>query len=128
MRLHKKKPMADSLNKFFKSFSYALKGIWSSIGDQRNLKVQFLIALITVGAGFYFHISQIEWCIILLTIASVIGLEMMNSAIENLVDLVTRQHDPLAGKVKDIAAGAVLFASLLAVIIGVLVFKKYLMH
>ena len=120
--------MADSLNKFFKSFSYALKGIWSSIGDQRNLKVQFLIALITVGAGFYFHISQIEWCIILVTIASVIGLEMMNSAIENLVDLVTRQHDPLAGKVKDIAAGAVLFASLLAVIIGVLVFKKYLMH
>ena len=119
--------MADSLKKFFRSFLYAVQGIFVSIGDQRNLKVQILVALITVGAGFYFRITATEWCAILLTIALVIGLEMMNSAVENLVDLVTRKQDPLAGKVKDIAAGAVLFASIIAVIIGVLVFKKYLM-
>ena len=119
--------MADSLNKFLKSFSYAIKGIVVSLRDQRNLKVQVTIAAIVVGAGFYFRITSIEWCIILFTIALVIGLEMMNSAVENLVDLVTRQYDPLAGKVKDIAAGAVLFVSVIAVIIGILVFRKYLM-
>ena len=60
-----------------------------------------------------------------LTIALVMGLEMINSAIENLVDLVTRDYHPLAGKVKDIAAGAVLIAAVLAVVIGVIVFGRY---
>lgn len=114
------------MKKLLQSFVYAIKGIMASFADQRNLKVQFMIAVITVGAGFYFHITPMEWCIILFTIALVIGLEMMNSAVESLVDLVTREYNPLAGKVKDIAAGAVLFASTLAVVIGVLIFKKYL--
>ena len=55
------------------------------------------------------------------------GLEIMNSAIESLVDLVTRERKPLAGKVKDIAAGAVLFASVIAVVIGLVVFRKYIL-
>jgi diacylglycerol kinase len=112
--------------KFFKSFLYALQGITASVSDQRNLKVQFAVALITIGAGFYFGITSLEWCVILLTIAMVISLEMMNSAVENVVDLITRENNPLAGKAKDIAAGAVLFASIIAIIVGVLVFKKYL--
>jgi diacylglycerol kinase len=119
--------MNESLNRFFKGFVYAKKGIIAAIADQRNLKVQIGIALITVGAGFYFQITDTEWCVILLTIALVIGLEMMNSAAENLVDLVTREYSALAGKVKDIAAGAVLIASIIAVIIGVLIFRKYLL-
>lgn len=112
--------------KFFKSFLYALQGITASVSDQRNLKVQFAVALITIGAGFYYGITSLEWCVILLTIAMVISLEMMNSAVENVVDLITRENNPLAGKAKDIAAGAVLFASIIAIIVGVLVFKKYL--
>ena len=112
--------------KFLRSFLYALQGIIASFSDQRNLKVQFAVALITIGAGFYFDITSVEWCVILLTIAMVISLEMMNSAIENVVDLITREVNPLAGKAKDIAAGAVLFASIVAIIVGVLVFKKYL--
>ena len=64
---------------------------------------------------------------ILFAIALVIGLEIMNSAVEDLVDLVTQERKPLAGKVKDLAAGAVLFASVIAVIIGIIVFRKYLL-
>jgi diacylglycerol kinase len=111
---------------FFKSFLYAFQGIRASLEEQRNLKVQSFVGVITIGAGFYFNISPDEWCIVLLAIGMVIGLEMMNTAIEDLVDLVTTEWKPLAGKVKDMAAGAVLFVSVIAVIIGVLIFRKYL--
>ena len=115
------------MRKFLKSVLYAIHGIWSGIADQRNLKVQVVIAGLVVGAGFYFRISSIEWCIILLCIGLVIGLEMINSAIESLVDLVTMERKPLAGKIKDIAAGAVLVVSIIAVVIGVLIFRKYVL-
>jgi diacylglycerol kinase len=112
---------------FLKSFIYAINGLRISFREHRNLIIQFFIGIIAVGAGFYFGITASEWCILLLTIAIVIGFEMMNTAIENLVNLVTKERNPLAGKIKDIAAGAVLFVSLVAVIIGVLIFKKYIL-
>lgn len=118
---------AFNMREFFKSFVYAVHGIRASLWDQRNLKVQFIIAIITILAGFYFGITATEWGLILLSIAAVMGLEMINTALESLVDLVTTERKPLAGKVKDVAAGAVLFASVIAVVIGVIVFRKYLM-
>jgi len=116
-----------TIRDFLKSFIYAIHGLWSGIADQRNLKFQFGVAVIVVGAGFYLSITAIEWCIILLCIGMVIGLELVNTALENLVDLVTLERKPLAGKIKDIAAGAVLIVSILSVIIGVIIFRKYLM-
>jgi diacylglycerol kinase len=110
---------------FFKSFVYAINGIWSGVADQLNLKVQIGVALLVTGAGFYYGIAPMEWCVILLCIGLVLGLEMMNSAIESLVDLVTRERHPLAGRIKDIAAGAVLLVSFISVVIGVIVFRKY---
>lgn len=114
------------MNGFLRSFGYALQGIFASFSEQRNLKVQAAAALAATGAGFYFGITAMEWCIILLAIGLVICLEMVNSSIESLVDLVTLERKPLAGKIKDIAAGAVLVASVIAFIIGVVVFGKYL--
>jgi len=114
------------MKQFFTSFIYALNGIRASVGEQRNLKVQAIIALIALGAGFYFEITMTEWCLVLFAIALVMGLEIVNSAIESLVDLVTTEHKPLAGKVKDIAAGAVLFSAIIASIVGILIFGKYL--
>lgn len=113
------------MNGFFRSFLYALQGLRVSFREQRNLKVQTLVALVTVGAGFYFGITATEWCMILLAIGLVIGLEMINTSIESLVDLVTLERKPLAGKIKDIAAGAVLMASIMALIVGVIIFRKY---
>jgi diacylglycerol kinase len=115
------------MKSFLKSFIYAIHGLWSAVDDQRNLKVQLAVAILVVGAGFYLSITSIEWCIILLCIAFVIGLELVNTALENLVDLVTLERKPLAGMIKDIAAGAVLFVSTLSLIIGILIFRKYLM-
>jgi len=113
---------------FFKSFVYAVNGIWSGVTDQLNLKVQIGVALMVTGAGFYYRITPMEWCAILLCIGLVLGLEMMNSAIESLVDLVTLERKPLAGRIKDIAAGAVLLVSIVSVIVGVIVFRKYIVN
>ena len=87
--------------------------------------MQLGVAVIVVGAGFYLSISSLDWCIILICIAMVIGLELVNTALEDLVDLVTLERNPLAGKIKDIAAGAVLAVSIIALIIGLIVFRKY---
>jgi diacylglycerol kinase len=113
------------MKNFIRSFYYAFNGIKVSFVEQRNLKVQIAIAGVTIASGVYFHITLIEWCIILLAIALVIGLEIINTAIENLVDLVTTEWKPLAGKIKDMAAGAVLTASVVSLIVGLIVFKKY---
>ena len=115
------------MREFLKSFIYALQGIWSGIADQRNLKFQLAVAIVVVGAGFYLSIQAIEWCVILMCISLVISLELVNTAVENLVDLVTLERKPLAGKIKDIAAGAVLIASAISLIIGIIIFRKYLM-
>ena len=116
----------NSIKKFLKGFTYAWKGMKASIRGQRNLKVQAGFALIVGGAGLYFDITLMEWCVILFAIALVMGLEMMNSAIESLVDMVSPDYKPLAGRVKDMAAGAVLFAAIFAAIIGAIVFSQYI--
>jgi diacylglycerol kinase (ATP) len=113
------------MSRFFNSFSFAWKGIVTAFKEQPNLKVHVLIACIVVAAGFYFNITSTEWAILIICITLVITLELVNSAIEYLVDLVTLERKPLAGKIKDIAAGAVLITAIGAAVIGVVVFYKY---
>ncbi len=114
------------MEKFFKGFIFAARGLRFAFAEQLNLKVQLVIAFAVVAAGFYFQITNVEWMVLIGAIALVISLELVNSAIESLVDLVTLERKPLAGKVKDIAAGAVLFASLVSVVMGCLIFGKYI--
>lgn len=114
------------MNNFLKSFVYAMQGMRAALQGHRNLVIQMFIAVLVVLAGFYFGVSPMEWCVLLLAIAVVVGLEMMNTAVENLVNLVTTEWKPLAGRVKDIAAGAVLFASVIAVMIGIILFSQYI--
>ncbi len=116
------------MKRFVKSFKFAIQGIRSGIGDQPNLKILIGIAVAVIGAGFYFRITSIEWCIVLLCIGLVTGMEMINSAIESLVDLVTRERMPLAGRIKDIAAGAVLLVAIISSVIGIIIFGKYIMQ
>lgn len=114
------------MEKFIKSVGYALNGIAAAWKEQSNLKIQSVIAVMVIGAGFYFQISSIEWIVLLLMIGGVISLELVNSALEEMVNLVTKERHPLAGKVKDIAAGAVLFFSMIAATAGVIIFWKYI--
>lgn len=115
-----------NVKKLYQAVLYALRGVKLAVLEQKNIQIQLVASIVVISMGVYFNISKIEWCILFLTIGLVLGLEIVNSAIENLVDLVTKEHHPLAGKVKDMAAGAVLVASFLSVVIGVIIFAKYL--
>lgn len=112
---------------FLKSFGYAWNGLREAIRDERNLKVQLAAAAVVIALGFYFHVTATEWCILILCIGIVLGFELLNTALENLVDLVHPERHPLAGKVKDIAAASVLIVSLTSLIISLIIFWKHLL-
>ena len=105
-----------------RSFGYAGNGIRLVFGTETNMKIHLVIVLLVIVGGFVFDISLTEWLVCLLCVGLVIGAEMMNTAIENVVDLVSPDPHPLAGKAKDIAAGAVLICAIISVVIGVLIF------
>lgn len=94
---------------------------------ERNFKVHVLAIIVVISAGFYFHITSNEWLIVLLISALVLALETINSAIEKLCDLYTKETHPQLKLIKDIAAGAVLIAAIFAVVIALIIFKKYIL-
>ncbi len=104
------------------SFKYAFEGIISTIKEERNMFIHFLISIIVIIAGFYVRLSLNEWLICLLLFALVFSLELINTAIENTVDLVTTKKNKKAKIAKDAAAGAVLIAAIFASIIGIIIF------
>ena len=103
-------------------FKNAFDGIFQTMKTERNFRIQMFIALSVVIAGLYFQISLVEWLILIVTIFMVLALELMNTAVEKAVDLVTKEYQPLARVAKDAAAASVLLFSLGAVIIGVIIF------
>lgn len=109
-----------------RSFSYALNGLHEFFASQTNAWIELIAMLVLLFLGFYYHISNAEWLSILLAIGLVFTAEILNTAIEYLTDLVSPNHHPLAGKVKDLASAAVLLACMVALIIGVIIFSKYM--
>lgn len=111
-----------SLRKRANSFRYAFQGLSDLFRSQPNARIHLAVAVLTVGAGFFFGISSSEWLVLIGWMAAVIALEAINTALEYLTDLVSPQQHPLAGKAKDAAAAAVLIAAIGAAISGLLVF------
>ena len=96
----------------YKSFGYAFEGIGTCIKKERNMKI----------AGVILKISLLEWCICLTLFGLIMALELVNTAVEAVVDLVTEERKPLAKIAKDTAAGAVLIAAIMAAIAGIIIF------
>lgn len=115
MNNHKKNPL-------YKSFIYAFEGIWTGIKNERNMKIHCLGMVYVIFAGFIFHISLIEWCFCVVLFGLILSLELVNTAIEAVVDLVTEEKKPLAKVAKDTAAGAVLVSAIMAIVIGLIIF------
>lgn len=105
-----------------KSFGYAFEGIFTCVKKERNMKIHCIMAVLVVAAGIILQISPVEWCICLGLFGLVMALEMVNTAVEAVVDLVTQEHKPLAKIAKDTAAGAVLIASIMAAMAGCIIF------
>ena len=111
------------------SFKYAFKGVGELFRSQPNAKIHLVFAFLAILAGFYFQISLCEWCIIILCICAVLTAEALNTALEYLTDLVSPEYHVLAGKAKDVAAAAVLFTAIAALICGLIIFiPKIITH
>lgn len=110
-----------NVTKFIRSFKYALEGILSAMKEQ-NFKFHLLAVVIVIIASVWTGISMVEWLVVISIMTLVLSLEMMNSAIERVADLVTTEIHPLAKLAKDLAAGAVLIAAIASVIIGCIIF------
>ncbi len=110
------------MKRFFKGFTYAWDGIVAVFKSETNMKVHVSIAIAVIILGFLFRISQMEWLAILICIGLVFSSEIFNTAFETLVNKVSPEQDPLAGKTKDIAAGAVLVNAIISVVVGVIIF------
>ncbi len=111
-----------SLQRQIKSFQYAFKGLSYVFRNESNMQVHVIAAIVVVLAGFFFQISRLEWVAVVGAISLVMTAEAINTSIEAIVDLVSPKQHELAGRAKDVAAGAVTISAIGAVIIGVLIF------
>ncbi len=107
------------------SFGHALRGVGAALRSELHLRFHALATAAVAGLGFYYHLARLEWALVALAVAGVWTAELVNTAIEALTDLASPHHHPLAGKAKDVAAGAVLLAALGALAVGALVFGPH---
>ena len=110
------------MKRLLKSFGFAWQGIKAVFTSEPNMRIHAVVALLVLIFGFIFSISSIEWIAIVICIGLVFSAEMFNTAFETLVDKVSPAKDPLAGKTKDVAAGAVFIAAIVSVVVGVIIF------
>lgn len=110
------------IKKFVNSFKYPFSGLRYAYKNEQNLMVDVGMAIIVIIAGIVFKISVAEWAILTITVGLVISLELVNTAIEAVVDLVTENYHPLAKVAKDTSAAAVLVLAIVAIIEGLIIF------
>ena len=112
--------------KLAKSFKYALKGINYALNNDQNLVIHFIVACLVIVVSLLLKVSPYEMGILGVTILVVISSEMINSAIEKMVDLITKEHRAEAQIAKDVSAGMVLLAAIGSSIIGILIFVPHI--
>ncbi|NND51891.1 MAG: diacylglycerol kinase family protein [Flavobacteriaceae bacterium] len=110
------------LSNRIKSIGFAFKGAYLLITTEASLKVQFIIGILVTIAGLYYKISAVEWVVQILTIALIMALEGLNTAIEEMADFVHPEHHKKIGLIKDLAAGAVFIFATAAVIVGCIIY------
>lgn len=107
------------------SFVYAGEGLYEAFLRNRNFKIQIGISFCVLIVGFLLNITKTDWILLLMTLVLGLCIEMLNSAVEEMTNLITAKWSIHAKKAKDIAAGAMLLYSFFAVIIGLLIFYPY---
>lgn len=106
----------------FQSFKYAFSGLKYGFINTKNLHIDLIFIVAVIICGFVFKIHFVEWAILLGCISLVVSLELVNTAIEEVVNLASPDIHPLAKASKDVAAGAVLFSAIMTSIVGIIIF------
>ncbi|MDP3726972.1 MAG: diacylglycerol kinase family protein [bacterium] len=110
------------------SFKFAFEGLFHALSHNQNLRIHFIIAIIVILASIFFRVNPFEMGILGVMILLVISAEMINTAIEEMVNLIANDHRKEAKIAKDVAAGMVLVAALGSIIVGVLVFTPHILR
>ena len=114
------------IKRLYKSFTYAFRGLGKTLKEEQNLQIQSIAGLVVIILGWYFRIEVEEWLILILVIGLVILMEIINSAIERITDVLKPRLDNYVKEIKDIMAAAVMLASVIAVTVGLIIFLPYL--
>ena len=113
---------------FVRAFADAINGVVTAVREQRNLRIQLLIALVVVGVAAWMRFDAVRWALIALAVGVVLVAELANTALERAVDCASPQHSDTARAAKHAGAGAVLVAALLSVAVGVALFGPWAWH
>jgi diacylglycerol kinase (ATP) len=112
---------------FKRSFLFALQGLRTALATERNIKIMFFGAAFAIVAGIVLRIDALSWAVVIVCCGAVLVTELINTAIETVVDLVSPEFHPLAGRAKDIAAAASWLISLTAAVAGSIVYIRALL-
>ncbi len=109
---------------WLKKFGYAFRGLFVSLKEESSLVVHFIIATIVIIVGIILnkYMTPVDWSIVVILIAIIIGMELLNTAIENVVDIIMFEYNAKAKKIKDISAAATLILTLASVVVGLVIF------
>ena len=122
MNLKKRRKFKVKSKKLINSFKYAFEGVISSFKTERNMKIHIFVMILVITAGILLKINRYEWIICVLCFAMVIGGELLNTAIETVVDIAMPYKNEKAKNAKDVSAGAVLVFAIGAAICGLIIF------
>ena len=111
-----------SIKKLLNSFKYAFRGIKFVFLEEQNMKIHVLISVVVIVTGLIMKLSCMEWIAVVICIGMVFTAEIFNTAIENIVDFISPNVHPLAGKIKDISAAAVIICAVVSVVVGSFIF------
>jgi diacylglycerol kinase len=125
MKIPERKDM-NSIRKHLASYQYAIRGIWLAFRHEHNMRLHLAAGVAVLVVNYLLKVSRTEWLLTLMLIGLVWMAEIFNTAIEKLADRITKDHDPLIGQVKDMAAGAVTIICFFAVVCALIIYWPYL--
>lgn len=114
--------MNEFISNRIRSIGYASKGAYLLLKTEASIQVQSVIAVVVTILGFVYELSSTEWCLQILTITLIMAVEGVNTAIEKTADFIHPEKHPAIGLIKDIAAGAVFFTAMGAVLVGMVIY------
>ncbi|MGB5237336.1 MAG: diacylglycerol kinase family protein [Flavobacteriaceae bacterium] len=115
-------PRKSFVRNRIRGIGIAFRGAFLLVKTESSIQIQVVIAALVTAAGFYFEITAIEWILQILAIALVLGVEGLNTAIEKMSDYTQPEFDDKIGFIKDVSAGAVMWVSMAAVIVGLIIY------
>jgi len=118
----------DSIYQFKNSIAYALFGLKHILKREQNFRIQLIIAIVVIGFGVYVKLSKTEWIAIIILISAVLILEIINSSLEQVIDIIKPRLHGQVKVVKDMMAAAVLVAAVSACVVGLIIFYPYLVE